>query len=129
MNERLLKSSAGRLPIGRRLPTCPTKAWAAALVLIAGVAGHAELARWVQNIPTPSRLEAVFFRAVAVPVGAIEVLRPPKETRAELGKLIAASPADKDLYALRAHEDELQLDFTSAESDWKKAGALTDLAH
>jgi tetratricopeptide (TPR) repeat protein len=100
----------------------------AALVLIAGVAGHAELARWVQDIPTPSRLEAVFFRAVAVPAGAIEVLRPPKETRAELSKLIAASPADTDLYALRAREDELQLDFNAAESDWKKTGSFTDLA-
>jgi len=101
---------------------------AAALVLIAAVAGHAELARWVQDIPTPSRLEAVFFRAVTSPAGAIEVLRPPKETRAELSKLIVTSPNDKDLYALRAHEDELQLDFNAAESDWKKAGSFTDLA-
>ena len=100
----------------------------AALVLMVAVAGHAELARWVQNIPTPSRLEAVFFRAVTVPNGTVEVLRPPKETRVELGKLIAASPADKDLYALRAREDELQLDFSAAEADWKKAGSLTDLA-
>jgi len=98
------------------------------LVLIVGVAGRAELARWVQDIPTPSRLEAVFFRAVTSPAGAIEVLRPPKETRAELSKLIAASPADTDLYALRAREDELQLDFNAAESDWKKAGSFTDLA-
>ncbi|HEY6392364.1 MAG TPA: hypothetical protein VIX89_13850, partial [Bryobacteraceae bacterium] len=102
--------------------------WVAALVLIAAVAGHAELARWVQDIPTPSRLEAVFFRAVTSPAGAIEVLRPPKETRAELSKLMVASPNDKDLYTLRAREDELQLDFTAAESDWKKAGSFTDLA-
>jgi cellulose synthase operon protein C len=92
------------------------------------IAGHAELARWVQDIATPSRLEAVFFRAVAAPNGAIEVLRPPKETRADLSKLIAAAPNDKVLYALRAREDELQLDFNAAESDWNKAGSAADLA-
>lgn len=96
----------------------------AAAVLIAGMAGRAELARWVQDIPSPSRLEAVFFRAVAVPAGTIEIRRPPKETRAELTKLIAASPAQADLYALRAREDELQLDFNAAENDWKKAAQL-----
>ena len=97
----------------------------ALLVLVAaGIAARAGLARWVQDIASPSRLEAVFFRAVALPNGAVEVRRPPKETRAELGKLIGASPADAGLYALRAREDELQLDFNAAENDWKKAAQL-----
>ena len=100
----------------------------AAALLIAGVAGRAELARWVQDIASPSRLEAVFFRAVSVPAGAVDIRRPPKETRVELGRLIAESPSDADLYALRAHEDELQLDFAAAESDWKKAARPADLA-
>ena len=97
-----------------RMSACAT------LLLIAGLVGHAELGRWVQDIPSPSRLEAVFFRG--------DVRRPPKETRADLSKLIASSPSQKDLYALRGHEDELQLDFAAAEADWKKAGSQLDLA-
>ena len=97
-------------------------------LVAACVAGRAELGRWVQDIASPSRLEAVFFRAVALPAGAVEVLRPPKETRAELSKLIVASPSEGALYALRAREEELQLDFKSAEIDWKKSGQLLDIA-
>jgi tetratricopeptide (TPR) repeat protein len=82
----------------------------------------------VQDIPSPSQLEAVFFRAVTLPAGAIEIRRPPKETRVELSKLIAARPSQADLYALRAREDELQLDFKAAENDWKKSAQPIDLA-
>ncbi len=46
--------------------------------------------------------------------------RPPKETRPELAKLIAATPNDAELYSLRALEAEQQLDFAAAEADWKK---------
>ncbi len=45
--------------------------------------------------------------------------RPPKETRPALGELIKVQPHNAELYSLRALEDEQQLDFTSAESDWK----------
>ena len=100
----------------------------ALLVVAAGIAGYAELGRWVEDIPSPSQLEAVFFRAVNLPAGAIEIRRPPKETRAELTKLIAASPSEAGLYALRAREDELQLDFKAAENDWKKSNRPLDLA-
>ena len=58
-------------------------------VLVLMAVCRAELARWVQHIPSPSRLEALFFRAVTLPAGAVEIRRPPKETRAELTKLIA----------------------------------------
>lgn len=100
----------------------------AAIFLAAGVLGRGDIARWVQGIASPSLLEPVFFRAVTLPAGAVEIRRPAKETRAELTKLIAASPSQSDLYALRAREEEQQLDFTSAENDWKKAGKLDDLA-
>ena len=103
----------------------------ALLLLIACAAAFAELAQWVQYIASPSQLEAVFFRSVALPAGAIEIRRPPKETRSELSKLIATSPSQADLYALRAHEDEQQLDFAAAENDWKKAPPqdLADFYH
>lgn len=97
-------------------------------LLAACLASHAELARWVQDIPSPSQLEAVFFRAVTLPAGAIEIRRPPKETRVELSRLIAARPSQADFYALRAREDELQLDFQAAENDWKKSAQPLDLA-
>lgn len=97
---------------------------AALAITAAGVSARAELARWVQHIPSPSQLEAAFFRAVATPAGAIEVRRPPKESRAELTKLIGAAPSDANLYSLRAREDELQLDFNAADNDWKKAAQL-----
>jgi len=100
----------------------------AALSILAAVTAYAQLSRWIQDIPTASSLEAVFFRAVSLPTGALEIRRPPRETRTELTKLIAASPTQSDLYALRAHEDELQLDFKSAEADWKKSGHPIDLA-
>ena len=35
-------------------------------------------------------------------------------------KLIGAAPNDAELYSLRALEDEQQLDFAAAETDWKK---------
>ena len=43
----------------------------------------------------------------------------PRETVAELTKQIAAAPSRADLVSLRAHEAELNLDFTTAEQDWK----------
>ena len=99
-----------------------------AILLITALTAHAQLTRWIENIPSPSQLESVFFRSVTLPTGATETRRPPKETRIELTKLIAASPSQSDLYALRAHEDELQLDFKSAEADWKNSQHPIDLA-
>ena len=96
--------------------------WAAvpAGLLLASLAAHGELDRWVQDIETGSKLEGVFFRAFPVAVGTVVGRRPPKETRVELSKLIAQAPAEADLLSLRALEAEKQLDFVSAETDWKK---------
>ena len=107
---------------------CARPALYTAAFLLTALAAHAQLTRWIENIPNPSPLEAIFFRAVSLPTGAIEIRRPSKETRIELTKRIAASPAQADLYSLRAHEDELQLDFKSAEADWKKSAQPIDLA-
>ena len=102
------------------------------LLLAAAFTARADLSRWIQDIALPDRLQAVFFRSMPMPGGAIDVRRPPRETRAELSKLITAAPADRALYALRAREDEMQLDFVAAEDDWKKSGdtlALADFYH
>ena len=56
---------------------------------------------------------------MSLPSGAVPFRRPPSETRPALGELIKAQPHNAELYSLRALEDEQQLDFTAAESDWK----------
>ncbi|MEO7144855.1 MAG: hypothetical protein ABI165_15250, partial [Bryobacteraceae bacterium] len=99
--------------------------WAAAAAATALViAARAELSRWAENVEGASRLESVFFRAVPLPGGAVPMRRPPKETRPELTRLIAAAPAQADLYSLRALEAEQELDFQAAGTDWKKYAAL-----
>lgn len=90
-----------------------------AVALIACILGRAELAPWVQHLVGGSPLEAVFFRDVALPSGVVKSRKPPRETVAELTKQIAAAPSRADLVALRAHEAELNLDFATAEQDWK----------
>ena len=64
-------------------------------------------------------LEPVFFRTVPMPAGPVLSRRPPRETVAELTRQIAGAPSRVDLVSLRAHEAELNLDFTTAEQDWK----------
>ena len=66
-----------------------------------------------------AQLKRVLSRHV-LPGGTVQFRRPPPETRPALGDLIKAQPKNADLYSLRALEDEQQLDFTAAESDWKK---------
>lgn len=92
------------------------------IVFLAGICfiARAELARWVEDVEASGKLEAVFFRSVSMPGGAIPVRRPAKETRPELAKLIAAAPSEAELYSLRALEAEQQLDFAAAEADWNK---------
>ncbi len=105
-------------------------------LLLAALAARADLGDWIQHLPSPTEVEAALFRAVNVPTGAVEILRPAKEAKSELGKLIAATPSESSLYALRARQDELALDAAAAESDWKKqvelasdkAGAELELA-
>jgi cellulose synthase operon protein C len=92
-------------------------------VLIAAAFGAAaalgELPSWLRNIDASTALEGVFFRMMSLPNGAVPFRRPPRETRPALGDLIKSQPHNADLYSLRALEDEQQLDFTAAESDWK----------
>ncbi len=93
----------------------------AVLVVTAGWMASAlgALPSWIRNIETGNVIEAAFFRAMSLPGGAVLFRRPPSETRPALGELIKAQPNHAELYSLRALEDEQQLDFTAAESDWK----------
>ena len=85
----------------------------------ASVSAFGELPSWIRNIDASTALEAVFFRMMSLPSGAVAYRRPPRETGPALGELIKSQPRNADLYSLRALEDEQQLDFTAAESDWK----------
>ncbi|HUQ91052.1 MAG TPA: hypothetical protein VM120_05165, partial [Bryobacteraceae bacterium] len=89
------------------------------------VGSRAALPEWVRFVEGGSRVESVFFRSMALPGGSVNVRRPPTETRAELTTLIHATPAQADLYSLRAREAELLLDFGAAEADWKKYAELS----
>jgi tetratricopeptide (TPR) repeat protein len=87
--------------------------------IFGAVAALGELPSWIRNIDASTALEGVFFRMMSLPNGAVPFRRPPRETRPALRELIKAQPRNGDLYFLRALEDEQQLDFTAAESDWK----------
>jgi hypothetical protein len=89
------------------------------LALGSAVAALGELPSWIRNIEASSALEAVFFRMMPLPAGAVPFRRPPRETRPALSDLIKTQPRNAELYSLRALEDEQQLDFSAAESDWK----------
>ncbi len=95
----------------------------ASAILIAGIGGSisafGELPVWIRNIDATSAIEALFFRMMPMPNGVVAFRRPPSETRPALTGLIKARPHDAELYSLRALEDEQQLDFPAAESDWK----------
>ena len=73
----------------------------------------------MSNIEAGTQLENAFFRMMALPYGHVLYHRPPAETRSALSELIQQKPADAELYSLRALEDEQQLDFAAAETDWK----------
>ena len=83
------------------------------------VSARGALPSWIRNIEVGTAIEAAFFRAMSLPGGAVPFRRPPSETRSALSDLIKAQPKNADLYSLRALEDEQQLDFSAAESDWK----------
>jgi predicted Zn-dependent protease len=77
------------------------------------------LPTWIRNIEGRTEIEAAFFRRMALPGGEVAFRRPPRETRPALGDLLKKQPGNAELYSLRALEDEQQLDFDAAETDWK----------
>ncbi|MEX2301625.1 MAG: hypothetical protein WD733_11845 [Bryobacterales bacterium] len=100
-----------------------------AAVLVVGVGlfdAQARLPEWVRYIEGASPLRDAFFRLVSMPGGAVRAERPPQETRVALTEQIRLEPDDAQLYALRAHEAERQLDFGASESDWQEYAARID---
>jgi cellulose synthase operon protein C len=101
----------------RRIPLAALAIFIAAVG--ATVSAFGELPSWIRNVDASTALEGVFFRMMSLPSGAVVFRRPARETRPALGDLIKSEPHNADLYSLRALEDEQQLDFIAAESDWK----------
>jgi tetratricopeptide (TPR) repeat protein len=89
------------------------------VALAFAAAAFAELPEWIRDVEANSAIEAVFFRLMSLPNGAVAFRRPPRETRPALGELIKSQPRNAELYSLRALEDEQQLDFAASESDWR----------
>jgi cellulose synthase operon protein C len=90
-------------------------------LIFVGWASHAraELTSWLRNIEAGSALETVFFRLMPLPNARVPFRRPPSEIRPALTELLRQQPDNAELYALRALEDEQQLDNVSAEADWR----------
>jgi tetratricopeptide (TPR) repeat protein len=101
---------------------------AAGAALAIALAARGELADYIQRLELADRLEGVFFHSASLPGGPVLARRPPAEARQALSLMITASPNDARLYALRARESELILDFAAAEADWKRSGNALELA-
>jgi hypothetical protein len=84
----------------------------------------AGLGDWVQTLRNDAATQHALFRPMAMPSGAVDVRRPPSETRPELSKPIAAQPANAELRRLRASEAELAMDYAAAEADWREYARL-----
>jgi tetratricopeptide (TPR) repeat protein len=86
----------------------------------------ADLPKWLRFAQAGSKSESALFRAMNLPAGPVLVRNPPKQARADLSALINATSNEAELYTLRAHEAEVELDFTAAEADWKKYVSLAE---
>ncbi len=85
-----------------------------AVVLAAG------LPEWISTIEARHKLEEIFYSTVTFGANTVSWRRPPRETVPALTQQIQQSPADAQLFYLRAREAEAQLDFAAAEADWTK---------
>ncbi len=91
----------------------------ACLVGALAIVARGELPEWLQNIEAGTALENALYRSMALPGGNVVALRPPQEARPLLDGLVHAQPNNAELYSLRAMNEEQQVDFESAERDWK----------
>ena len=94
-------------------------ALAAATLLLGTAASRATLPPWLQHVTGASAAESALYRLMTLPGVQVLYPRAPKDSQAELQRLIAEKPAEAELYALRARTDESALDMAAAESDWR----------
>ena len=99
----------------------PSSVPATAIAVITATTLHAraDLPAWMQQVVSASAMESALYRMMDLPGLRTLYPRPPAEARNELSNLIQKTPADPELYALRARTSEQSLDFNAAEHDWK----------
>lgn len=95
----------------------------AAVVLLFGagllITARGDASGPLQEAESGSRAENALYRRMPMPGGEVLARRPPREARPLLDQLVNEAPLQADLYSLRALQEEQQLDFAAAESDWK----------
>ena len=84
-----------------------------------------ELSSAAENAISASALEQALYRLMPLPACQVLARRVPAESRVELDTLLKQASANADLFAIRAQEDERQLDFKAAEQDWRQAARLS----
>jgi hypothetical protein len=114
-----LPHKGGRINNPTQVTNLPHK-WAGAAMAVFATVAWGGLGEWVQRLRNDTAIQHALFRPMAMPSGAVDVRRPPSETRPELSKLIAAQPANSELRRLRASEAELAMDYIAAEADWRE---------
>ena len=91
------------------------------IIILKALSRSDDMSTSAENVVADSKLEAALYRSMDLPGGAVMARRAPVESRAKLTGLIAQNAKQAQLYTIRAQEDERQLDFAAAESDWKLA--------
>lgn len=94
------------------------------ILLSAGIVTRAQLEHWAQNVEGGGPFDLALFRPVIMPSGVVMARRAPKDSRALLDHMVSKSPNNPEVFLMRARVDEESLDFTAAESDWKKYATL-----
>ncbi len=102
--------------ISRPLRLCLPAALVVALSSAAIARG--DLPFWQQTVVSASAVEAALFSPMQLPGAEVSYPRPPRTAEGAVSKLIAAAPAQAELYALRAQTEEGALDFDAAARDW-----------
>ncbi len=96
----------------------------ASVILVGSLAG-VTLRYWSDDSVAGSKVERALFKVMDLPGGAVLARRPPVEATAQVGELIKQTPSSGDLYAIRAEEEERNLQIDAAESDWRRAAELS----
>ncbi|MBV9438198.1 MAG: hypothetical protein JOZ44_19215 [Acidobacteria bacterium] len=108
-----MKSSRRRLRYGGTLLL------GVALISVVSLAWAAE---W-KAVVSGSAIEAALYRWMPMPATKVLGQRPPREAVPLLSNLIQQQPT-AEVYSLRAMNEEAELEFAAAESDWKRNAEL-----
>ena len=99
-----------------------------ALILVLAIVASSLLGMtlhyWSEDSIAGSDIERALFETMKLPGGGVLARRPPAEAAGHLTDIIKGTPNHGDLYAIRAEEEERNLQIDAAENDWRKAADL-----